>query len=136
MRACIGRAFAWQEAQLVVAAIIQKFDLSLADPSYTLQLKSALTIKPKDFHIRAAVRRGREHVGLLGNRESTKSKEGGMAAAAAAVGATSVKEDAQVVYVLYGSNSGSSEAFAQRLAGDAATHGKCIFYAGQEDLGC
>src|ERR1700733_16303858 len=51
-----GRPFAWQEMLLAIASIVQKFDLSLVDPSYTLELKQALTIKPKGLMIRAALR--------------------------------------------------------------------------------
>jgi cytochrome P450/NADPH-cytochrome P450 reductase len=37
MRACIGRAFAEQEMILVVALILQNFQVELADPSYNLR---------------------------------------------------------------------------------------------------
>ncbi|KAJ3787486.1 cytochrome P450, partial [Lentinula aff. detonsa] len=53
MRSCIGRAFAWQEMCLVLSSIVQRFDLSLVDPSYELQITQAITIKPKDFRILA-----------------------------------------------------------------------------------
>ena len=56
MRACIGRPFAWQEVILVYASIVQKFDLEMVDPSYTLELHQSLTIKPKNFYIRASLR--------------------------------------------------------------------------------
>ncbi|KAF7351739.1 Fatty acid hydroxylase [Mycena sanguinolenta] len=93
-RGCIGRAFAWQEVSLVMASVIQKFDLSLVDPSYTLQIKQTLTVKPKGLYIHAAPRAG-----------------GGGAA-------TGVP-----FYVLYGSNTGTSEAFAQRIANEAPSYG-------------
>lgn len=54
-----GRAFAWQEALIAMTLIVQRFELSLDDPAYTLQLKANLTIKPRDFHVRARVRPGR-----------------------------------------------------------------------------
>ncbi|KAG9088707.1 hypothetical protein FS749_001950 [Ceratobasidium sp. UAMH 11750] len=57
-RACIGRPFAWQEALIAVATIFQKFDLTPADPAYTLQLKQTLTLKPKDFKFHAIPRKG------------------------------------------------------------------------------
>ncbi|KAF4311014.1 putative cytochrome p450 protein [Botryosphaeria dothidea] len=37
-RACIGRAFAWQEALLVIALLLQNFDFKMADPSYELRV--------------------------------------------------------------------------------------------------
>lgn len=56
MRACIGRPFAWQEALLAVAVLLQNFDFRLHDPSYELAIKSTLTIKPKDFYMHASLR--------------------------------------------------------------------------------
>jgi len=55
-RGCIGRPFAWQEAVLVTAMVLQYFNFELQDPSYTLQIKSALTIKPRDFYMKATLR--------------------------------------------------------------------------------
>jgi cytochrome P450/NADPH-cytochrome P450 reductase len=37
-RSCIGRGFALQEAQLVLAMILQRFDLSEVDPGYQLEV--------------------------------------------------------------------------------------------------
>lgn len=56
MRACIGRPFAWQEALLVLALLLQNFNFTEKDPSYQLQIKQTLTIKPKDFYMRAHLR--------------------------------------------------------------------------------
>lgn len=39
MRGCIGRPFAWQEALLVTAMLLQYFNFAPEDPSYTLQIK-------------------------------------------------------------------------------------------------
>jgi cytochrome P450 / NADPH-cytochrome P450 reductase len=49
MRACIGRAFAEQEMVINLALVLQRFQLEMADPTYTLKLKSTLTIKPWNF---------------------------------------------------------------------------------------
>jgi cytochrome P450/NADPH-cytochrome P450 reductase len=56
-RACIGRPFAMQEAVLLVAMILQRFDLIENDPSYQLQVAETLTLKPHGFRIRVK-RRG------------------------------------------------------------------------------
>jgi cytochrome P450/NADPH-cytochrome P450 reductase len=45
MRACIGRPFAWQEALLVLAILLQNFNFNMEDPSYQLEIKQTLTIK-------------------------------------------------------------------------------------------
>src|SRR5205085_6721801 len=58
-RACIGRPFAMQEAQLVLAMMLQRFDIAFDDPAYQLEVKETLTIKPHGLKIRARVRRDR-----------------------------------------------------------------------------
>jgi cytochrome P450 / NADPH-cytochrome P450 reductase len=96
----------------------------MEDPSYTLQLKQTLTIKPDHFRVRAIPRKGRRHLVVAPSlalfrtpsREGKESKESAPAPAPA-------DPSRLPVYVLYGSNGGSSEAFAQRLATDAASHG-------------
>jgi cytochrome P450/NADPH-cytochrome P450 reductase len=50
IRGCIGRPFAWQEALMVAALVIQNFDLELDDPAYELKIKQTLTIKPKNLY--------------------------------------------------------------------------------------
>jgi cytochrome P450 / NADPH-cytochrome P450 reductase len=52
-RSCIGRGFAMQEAMLVLAMILQRFDLSLADPDYRLKVGETLTMKPVGLRIHA-----------------------------------------------------------------------------------
>lgn len=42
MRACIGRAFTEQEMLIIVALILQRFQVEMADPSYNLS-RSPLT---------------------------------------------------------------------------------------------
>ena len=58
MRGCIGRPFAWQEAQLVVAMLLQNFNFQTDNPSYDLSIKQTLTVKPKDFYMQATPREG------------------------------------------------------------------------------
>ena len=52
-RSCIGRPFALQEATLLLAMMLQRFDLSPADPNYTLEIKETLTLKPHGLYIHA-----------------------------------------------------------------------------------
>lgn len=120
-RACIGRPFAWQEALLVMAMLLQNFNFVL-EPGYTLTLKQTLTIKPKDMRFRAILRDGLTPTTLecrLAGRDAPQaSKEGEGAAAKAAESTSGVP-----LTVLYGSNSGTCESLAQRLAADAPAHG-------------
>ena len=64
MRACIGRAFAWQEGHIAVAMILQNFNLQAVDPSYSMKLRQTLTIKPTDFKFRASLRDGLDATSL------------------------------------------------------------------------
>jgi cytochrome P450/NADPH-cytochrome P450 reductase len=51
-----------QEALMAMALIVQRFELSLDDPIYILQLKSTLTMKPAGLKIRASLREGEHFV--------------------------------------------------------------------------
>ncbi|KAH7095469.1 NADPH-cytochrome P450 reductase-like protein [Paraphoma chrysanthemicola] len=122
MRACIGRPFAWQEALLVLAMLLQNFNFSMEDSSYQLQIKQTLTIKPKDFYMRAHLRNG----------VSATSLERGLASATlndvpATKGGQQVRKEktakGKPMAIYYGSNTGTCEALANRLASDAANHG-------------
>ena len=117
-----GRPFAWQEAQIALVTILQRFDLIMDDPSYELQLKQTLTIKPHNFFIHAIPRKNKPH--LLAIPSSTLSPAGPAAAEGPNVTLTENASQLQQVYVLYGSNTGNSESFAQRIASDAPAHGK------------
>ncbi|TFK90994.1 bifunctional P-450/NADPH-P450 reductase [Polyporus arcularius HHB13444] len=122
MRGCIGRPFAWQEAQITLVTIMQRFDLVLHDPTYELELKQTLTIKPHNLYIHALPRKDKPR--LLAT-PSTTLISGDSSRERASSGATVAGDAASLhpLYVLYGSNTGSSEAFAQRLASAAASHG-------------
>ncbi|APW58772.1 Bifunctional cytochrome P450/NADPH--P450 reductase 2 [Paludisphaera borealis] len=113
-RACIGRGFAMQEATLVLASVLQRFDLAPADPDYQLRIKETLTLKPDGFFIRAR-RRDR----AVARR--TSSTPGGRSVAVEP--SPSGPAGGRPLRVLFGSNSGSSEAFAQRIATDARARG-------------
>ncbi|KAL4939088.1 hypothetical protein BDV06DRAFT_231292 [Aspergillus oleicola] len=119
MRACIGRPFAWQEALLVMAMLLQNFDFSL-DPGYHLEYKQTLTIKPKDLYMKARLRHGLTPTTL--ERRLT-----GLATATTQTNAPS-NSDGQSstsvpLTILYGSNSGTCETLARRLAADAPGKG-------------
>ncbi|KAI1800734.1 cytochrome P450 [Daldinia bambusicola] len=124
VRACIGRPFAWQEATLAIAMLLQNFNFVLDDPSYSLAIKQTLTIKPKGFYMRATLRDGLtpgqlEHR-LAGTTESPAEALNGSLNNSLASTAGS---NGRPITVLYGSNSGTCEALAQRVASDASSHG-------------
>ena len=118
MRACIGRPFAWQEAQLATIMLLQNFDFALDDPSYQLEIQQSLTIKPKNLYIHATLRR--EHAiagGSTGSDHSSAAKKGKIPNA--------VKEDTSAgnMSIFYGSNTGTCESLANSLASAATAHG-------------
>ncbi|KND90461.1 Bifunctional P450/NADPH-P450 reductase [Tolypocladium ophioglossoides CBS 100239] len=121
-RACIGRPFAWQEAVIAIAMLFQNFNFSLDDPNYNLEVQETLTIKPKDFFMRASLRHGMTPTELehhlagkgVGEHHHEMSRK-----ASSHMSNTQEKPLA----VFYGSNSGTCEALAQRVAADASRHG-------------
>ena len=115
-----GRPFAWQEALICLAMLLQKFDFALADPSYTLELKQTLTIKPKAFYVHAIPRHSDQRRFIAAPSAPSFSANAGNSQNAIP---NTVSENALPLYVLYGSNTGTSERFAQRIAEGAARHG-------------
>jgi cytochrome P450/NADPH-cytochrome P450 reductase len=124
-RACIGRAFALQEAKLVLTMMLQRFDLSLVDPGYRLEVVETLTLKPHGLTVRARSRdiaapRQRTVTPLTPPRPLTQAKP------EPAPGATPL-------LVLFGSNTGTTEAFAERVANEAADYGFAPVLAALDD---
>ncbi|OKL63946.1 hypothetical protein UA08_00678 [Talaromyces atroroseus] len=123
MRGCIGRPFAWQEMLIVVAMLLQNFNFQLHDPTYNLRIKQALTVKPKDFEIRATLREGLDATTLdsvlnSGQEPKLPSREEKTSAHA------DIPEGAgKPLHIFFGSNTGTCEAFARRLAEDAVDFG-------------
>ncbi len=112
-RACIGRTFALQEATLVLAAILQRFELSAVDPDYTLKVVETLTLKPEGLRIRVK----RREAGRRPSRHDTPT------AAAAQHSPPTADGAGTPLLVLYGSQTGSARAFAERIAEQGATRG-------------
>jgi cytochrome P450/NADPH-cytochrome P450 reductase len=129
MRACIGRPFAWQEALLVMAILLQNFDFRMDDPSYQLKVKSTLTIKPQGFYMRSSLRPGITATSLqhkfAGSADHVKASTNSDPAPVAG------SSSGRPMTILYGSNTGTCQSFAQKLASDARTHG---FNATVKDL--
>lgn len=131
-RSCIGRPFAWQEAVLAVAMLFQNFDFTLDDPNYVLDIQETLTIKPHNFNMRATLRHGMTATELENQLKggSAPTKADHKAAGKPAEGAAG-KGKPMAVY--YGSNSGTCEALAQRVAADASFHGFSVSDLGPLD---
>ncbi|AXJ09704.1 bifunctional cytochrome P450/NADPH--P450 reductase [Arthrobacter sp. PM3] len=111
-RSCIGRGFALQEALLFLAKLLQRFEISSADPGYELQIKHTLTMKPEGLFIQVRRRDRRIETAVPAAVEHTRQAE----APAAAPNGIPIR-------VLYGSNAGTSKDFAQRIANDAGRRG-------------
>ncbi|KAI1473366.1 bifunctional P-450:NADPH-P450 reductase [Daldinia eschscholtzii] len=121
-RACIGRPFAMQEAILAMAILFQNFNFVLADSDYELRNKQTLTIKPDNFFIRAILRDDLDPVKLEQRLSGTEPKLDKPKARMNGSDHQRRGRD-QEVAILYGSNSGTCESIAQRLAFDAASYG-------------
>ncbi|KAF2471722.1 fatty acid hydroxylase [Lindgomyces ingoldianus] len=122
MRACIGRPFAWQEALLVTALLLQNFDFKMDDPNYKMRIKSNLTIKPKGFYMRASLREGITPITL--QHTLSASKDDGEKYTNVSNSAQPAEElSGKPMTILYGSNTGTCQSFAQKLATDARIYG-------------
>jgi cytochrome P450 / NADPH-cytochrome P450 reductase len=115
MRACIGRQFALQEATLVLGMLLQRFEL-IKDPSYRLHTKVTLTVKPADFHMRVKRRADRPI-------DKAQPVSAGSAAAQTRLAPAVSNAHHTPLAVLFGSNLGTAEGIATRLAQEATEQG-------------
>jgi cytochrome P450/NADPH-cytochrome P450 reductase len=115
-RACIGRGFAMHEAALAIGMILQRF--KLIDPHrYQMHLKETLTIKPEGFKIKVRPREDRERGAFVGATPAAA------ASTAAAPRARTRPSHNTPLLVLYGSNLGTAEDLATRVADLAEVNG-------------
>jgi len=122
-RACIGRQFAMQEAALVLGMVLQRFDLT-GDRDYELRVKEALTIKPDGLRIKVQPRPGRVTSGerpLPVLRSSAVTPEPEPAEAQPRPDAHNTP-----LLVLFGSNLGTAEGIATRLAREGTARGFAV----------
>lgn len=104
-RACIGRQFAMTGGRLALAMILQH--IALSDPdAYQLRERQTLTVRAEHFRIRVAPR-GHRPEPTASAPETTGAEEATTGAAYAA---------GTPMTVAFGSNLGSSEELAQRIA--------------------
>src|SRR5436305_9509970 len=116
-RACIGRGFAMHEAALAIGMILQRFRL-IDNHRYQMHLKETLTIKPDGFRIQVRPRSEKDRGAFSG------AAAGASAARAAPVPTARTRPGHNTpLLVLYGSNLGTAEELATRVADLAEVNG-------------
>ncbi|KAB8217645.1 cytochrome P450 [Aspergillus novoparasiticus] len=125
MRGCIGRPFAWQEMLLVVVMLLQNFNFEMENPSYDLRIKQSLSIKPDGFQMKATLRRGLDAAKLA----SVLNSGGDLFSDAPQILNGEYKPNKDLrshmkpMHIFFGSNTGTCEALARRLAKDSMGYG-------------
>src|ERR1700756_1782253 len=115
-RACIGRGFAMHEAALAIGMILQRFRL-IDVHRYQMHLKETLTIKPDGFKIKVRPRNDRDRGAFAGQAAA-------VATAPKAPRAPTTRPGHNTpLLVLYGSNLGTAEELATRVADLAEVNG-------------
>lgn len=124
MRGCIGRSFAWQQALLVTAMLLQRFDFSMSDPSYHLKIKQTLTIKPDGFRMRALQR---SDVALPALEQALSTTAiAGSSPTRSTVELVTKRVSKITLEIYYGSSNGTCEQLASQLASHAVDHGFAV----------
>ncbi|KAE8351236.1 cytochrome P450 [Aspergillus coremiiformis] len=125
MRGCIGRPFAWQEMLLVVAMLLQSFNFQNDNLDYELRIKQTLTIKPDGFQMKATLRRGLDAAKLasLLNSNGDSFSEGLPIWDGKYKTQRDLQSHFQPMHIFFGSNTGTCEALARRLAKDSLGYG-------------
>lgn len=123
LRACIGRAFAWQESLLVMAVLLQNFNLSMDDPKYEMKIKQTLTIKPDQFFMRASLREGISATNLQARLADNTGETFSTSEESTAPLVNGASEGTNPMTILYGSNTGTCQSLAERLSVEARKHG-------------
>jgi cytochrome P450 / NADPH-cytochrome P450 reductase len=116
-RACIGRGFAMHEAALAIGMILQRFKL-IDNHRYQMHLKETLTIKPDGFKIKVRPRTDKERGAYAGRATTTAA-----ASTLSAPRARTRPGHNTPLLVLYGSNLGTAEELATRVADLAEVNG-------------
>ena len=116
-RACIGRGFAMHEAALAIGMILQRFKL-IDIHRYQMHLKETLTIKPDGFKIKVRPRADKDRGAFAG-----RAAVAAAASNAAAPQARTRPGHNTPLLVLYGSNLGTAEELATRVADLAEVNG-------------
>jgi cytochrome P450 / NADPH-cytochrome P450 reductase len=127
-RACIGRGFAMHEAALAIGMILQRFRL-VDHERYQMHLKETLTIKPDGFKIKVRPRNDKERGAYAGQSAAAAT------ARVAPVPAARTRPGHNTpLLVLYGSNLGTAEELATRVADLAEVNGFATKLAPLDDF--
>src|SRR6202158_2797465 len=127
-RACIGRGFAMHEAALAIGMILQRFKLIDVN-RYQMVLKETLTIKPVGFRIKVRPRADKDRGAYAGRVTTTAAAS----TAAPAPRARTRPGHNTPLLVLYGSNLGTAEELATRVADLAEVNGFATRLAALDD---
>ncbi|KAB8227709.1 uncharacterized protein BDW43DRAFT_323559 [Aspergillus alliaceus] len=111
------------EAQLVVALVLQTFDFVADDLSYELRIKETLTIKPDSFRVRVTLRRGQSATELSRRSRSLSATTSPASPTLARNGNNQNVAGGQPISFFCSSNSGTCKALAHRLAFTMMAHG-------------
>ena len=122
-RACIGRQFAMQEAMLVLGMLLQRFEL-VDYLNYELKVKEGLTIKPEGLLIKIKQRPGRT-TGTAPIAIATPPTNGQAAEPKARPQRTGEGHNTPLM-VLFGSNLGTAEGVANKIAQDGSDRGYAV----------
>ncbi|WP_038931483.1 bifunctional cytochrome P450/NADPH--P450 reductase [Bradyrhizobium japonicum] len=125
-RACIGRGFAMHEAALALGMVLQRFKL-IDHQRYQMHLKETLTMKPEGFKIKVRPRADRER-GAYGGPVAVASS-----GPRAPRKPTTRPGHNTPMLVLYGSNLGTAEELATRMADLAEINGFAVHLGPLDD---
>jgi len=130
-RACIGRQFALQEAALVLGLILQRFEL-IGDRGYELKITETLTIKPDGLRIKVRPRPGRV---ASGERRPPAVSTAAAAVPAPEPATAQPRPGAHntPLLILFGSNLGTAEGIATRLAREGTARGFAVTAGALDD---
>ncbi|KAI9142116.1 cytochrome P450 [Paraphysoderma sedebokerense] len=112
-RACIGMAFAIQEAKIVLATLLRRYSFRLVGEGPVKVDVQALTMRPNDFKMSVHLRPGMGEINsLLSPIVKTTRIENQLTASSMKL---HVSEKMPPVIILYGSNMGASESYAKDM---------------------